>query len=52
MLKFKMDVQELITEFRADRDRTLDKLIQFNRELKVSYSAIKQRHADFTDNMP
>ena len=34
------------------RDSTLDNLIGFNRELKISYSSIQQKHTQVTDEMP
>ena len=37
-----------IEEAREMKDETLEKLIKFNRDLKVSYAGVKQRHSEFT----
>ena len=34
------------------RDETLDRLISFNRELKISYSGIKQTEIEYKESMP
>ena len=39
------EVQEL-------KDQTLDKLISFNRELKMSFSSVQQKHWEFKETVP
>ena len=37
-----------IEEAKEMKDETLEKLIKFNRDLKVSYAGVKQRHSEVT----
>ena len=45
---FKLSCKE-VTEL---KDSTLDSLIAFNRELKVSFSSIKKQELEFKESMP